>query len=212
MLVFVAMRWRRYMRLFTILFILAAQYFACSLAFADNLKETVKELKILPMEYGINRLSGAGPDMLVLRGLFQTETSSTRDLYTIMARDGDAWQWVRLEGATDKSGGIIVETWPHAAEDSLVSVRFMRGSDGLYLLTINRKLEMGYVSSPVTFTLYRLTRNEDFGIIAFHKVATLSSEEKYCNADWAAHRELNLPLRQEYNEYPCKNDTKNTAP
>ena len=115
----------------------------------------------------------------------------------------------------------IPRTAPHTYEDSVMSVRFMvskhgvaagKNYDGLYLLRSERE----YMPNPsgisghedhvsvADFMLYKLCRDDDFGIYYLHQVARTRTARKYCNVDWAMHEALGIALPEDNPEqYVC---------
>lgn len=180
-------------------------------SYAAPLKGAVRNLKVLSLNYGENKIKIGDEDVIITRGLFPTDNASTRDVYTVLVHADATWQWVRQEDPLDKSPSLIIETWPHVHEDSIDTIRFMVPKEGmvpsiapkLYLLQVHRPLEMGYVPTAATFKLFTMKRDKDFDIPIFHEISTLAPQKKYCNVDWAAYRELGIPLRESEGENPC---------
>ncbi|MBV8061865.1 MAG: hypothetical protein JO126_06830 [Alphaproteobacteria bacterium] len=184
---------------------------------AETLRYMVGDLDVLPLHYGTNDLHISGDDLLIVRGVFETGTAWGGDVYTVLIKNGDAWEMVRYE----KNGwsGVLTKTQPHTFEDSIVTVRFMvpKGTSksgnvsSLYVLKAARpylqnaagKTDPEARETPANFTLYVLQRDKDFGIPYLHEVARARSKNKYCNADWAVWRELGVTLPDNSGTYEC---------
>jgi hypothetical protein len=184
---------------------------------AETLKDTISELKTLPLSYGTNNLRIDGKETLIVRGNFNTETASGGDVYAVLVKDKNDWKLVRYDEGTRDS--ILTITSPHTYEDSIISVRFLipkesadQDSPALYLLKASRdylidkngNFDPNTRQTKVIFTLYTLQRNTDFDIFYLHKLSSAQTTSKYCNADWAMNREFNIALPEKNpDQYIC---------
>lgn len=187
---------------------------------AETLRDMVNGLDVLPLHYGTNNLQINDDDLLIVRGKFETGTAWGGDVYTVLIKKNDTWEMARYE--KDSWSSVLTETQPHTSEDSIVTVRFMVpkdsvGSDNisaLYVLKTSRpymqnnagKVDVEARQTPATFTLYVLQHDKDFSIPYLHKVVQAKSTKKYCNADWAAWRELGIALPDDGENYTCSKE------
>jgi len=176
-----------------------------SAAMAD-IRHEVAGLTPLALHYGVNNLKVDGRDVLIIKGDFNTGNASGGDAYSLLVH-GDAgdgggeWKMVRFASASWNRMMLVTE--PRTGEDSVMTARFLvpgtladKAYAALYLLTAERagRTETRQQKIPAQFTLYRLSRDDDFGIYSLQQVATEKARQPTCNVDWALWRELKVPL------------------
>ena len=67
-----------------------------------------------------------------------------------------------------------------------------------------RHICMRHVQHCAYFMLYKLRRDDDFGIYYLHQVARTRTARKYCNVDWAMHEEFGIALPEDNpGQYVC---------
>lgn len=181
-----------------------------------NIRHEVAGLTPLVLEYGVNALRVDGREVLIIKGDFNTGNASGGDAYGLLVR-GDAgdgggeWKMVRFAAAPWNRMMLVTE--PRTGEDSVMTARFLvpaaladKTYTALYILTADRagRTEPRQQTIPAQFTLYRLRRDDDFGIYSLQQVATEKARQSYCNVDWALWRELRVPLPEADTEiYDC---------
>lgn len=170
----------------------------------------------MALHYGVNNLKVDGRDVLIIKGDFNTGNASGGDAYSLLVR-GDAGdgggEWKMVRFASPPWNRMMLVTEPRTGEDSVMTARFLvpaaladKAHAALYLLTAERagRTEPRQQKIPAQFTLYRLSRDDDFGIYALQQVAAEKAGQPYCNVDWALWRELKVPLPDNHDEmYDC---------
>jgi hypothetical protein len=176
-------------------------------AWAEDLAQQISQLKPLPVKYGAAELNVAGRKILITRAEYRNDGPWGGDVYSVMVKDGESWQLAR-HSEENKLQSAVFQSLPHTYEDSLTSIRFMMPKTGnpvLYVLESKRKFQTPPTNpSTTSFTLYVLENTpDDFNILYFRKIGTKDSKRPHCNADWAAFKELGVPLPNDGNNYEC---------
>ncbi|MFZ4761244.1 MAG: hypothetical protein ACOYK8_00310 [Alphaproteobacteria bacterium] len=187
---------------------------AISLAEAEPeaLRKQLAGLQVLSLDYGVNRLTVAGVEVLINKAIIENGNGWSNILYSIMVEDsGDAeeakphFQWVRIEdGQQDKS---TISALPHTGEDSIKTIYFMipkidgvaikRDEPPLYLLQVERRYHESPTNAALAdFSLLALKRDADNMALYFRKIHHAVSVVPYHNADCAAWLELGISMPQ----------------
>lgn len=189
-----------------LLFVLAGNF-----AHAETLKEIVSRLKILPVNYGINKFSVNGKEIIIIKSKLETGTAWAQDHYTVFEQEKDIWKIIRSE--KNLNDDVVARNVPHTYEDSIAVSYFMRPTDDadenkiskLYLLKVSRKYkETPGEIAPAELSLLTIGYDDPFGIKYFKNIQTVLSKNKYCNADAAAYSELNIPFSTDGKAFPCE--------
>lgn len=177
---------------------------------AETLKQKISKLQPLTLQYGVNNITINKWNVLIVRGLFHSETAWDGDGYSVLIDEDGRWQFARIDEGAAKE--IIIWSVPHTEEDSITSINFFASGPAnaanamanLYLLKTHRAFKESPINSaPAEFTLYGLQRDEDFGIYYLRKLDASVSQKKYCNADAAAFHELGIPFPEGRADNSC---------
>ncbi len=183
--------------------------FWCNNSYAKTLQETVSQLKILPVNYGVNSITVNHKNVVIIKGKLVTGTAWGQDHYIVMEQQKDGWQIARHE--KNFLDDVIARAVPHTFEDSVASVHFLvpkskaasKNLTALYLLTVSREYIPGKMT-PVEMSLSALSnKNDELGTLYFNTLQSTTSKVKYCNSDSAAYHELQIPLPGDGKEFPC---------
>ncbi len=180
----------------------------CNNANAESLKNKIHELKILQINYGGNNFKVNSENILIMKGLYETGTSGSSDIYTVFIKQKKDWQMVRMEEGTSES---IINIASPFYEQSLNSLRFMipknddssKNISTLYLIKAKRSVIHTNIDAvPVVFTLFKLSpENDEFGTRYFNQLTSVKTKAKYCGVEESFFHELNIatPNGENYN-------------
>jgi len=187
------------------------------LAEENTLRKSMSNLKVLPIEYGVNNFTLARPDnfesanvnIIITRSELPSIAAGDGDIYTIMYKqEGNKWNLVQY-----KNHKFNIITWPHTEEDAVSTIRFFvpkqtnsNNLEALYLLKAARGFKKSIVEAGIaTFEIYKVSKNKDFGFMEFNKLETIKTKEKYCNIELALNKELGVAIPKDYTNYKICN-------
>jgi hypothetical protein len=160
-------------------------------AFALSIKQTVKDFKVVPLNYGANNLKVGDKNFIITKGAFENGNAWGADVYFVLVKQKDSLQFVRLENIADLSQSIAINNTPHTGEDSVKSVYFLTSKNALYLLVAKRPYK-AEKATIVTFTLHQVILDADFDIFYFKELAQEKSLKEYISIEKAIVQELGL--------------------
>jgi hypothetical protein len=182
-------------------------------AAAEPAKHRLTDLVPIPLKSGPNTIERFAPDgrgAIVTLGWRENGNAHAYDLFLVLMQGhGGGWNVVGFDNLT-ASGGEFEDTirdTPHAGEDVVRSVRFVRGKIDGEAATMVFVAQRGFdpeegIPGPslVDYTVYRLMPGEEIGTTTdmFQPVETQQSTTRFCHAEKALLKQYGLPLTRSY--------------
>ncbi len=164
--------------------------FSFSAQAAGSIKETVSNLKVVKLHYGINNFNIGKNTIVITKAKILKGNAWDYDNYIAMREKLNEWQIIQNE-----KGEFLYISIPHTGEDVVSSIYFMTPKNdnklrNLYLLTAIRKYKIHPLESvAVEFSLFVMENSAD-DVFYFTLLKRTMSEKKYCNSDVAISEEL----------------------
>lgn len=182
-----------YMRYILITLSILTLFLPFGSASAESLKDKISNLNVIDVNYGVNNIVINNNNVIISKSKFLGETVEM-DGYTIQVQKDDFWQFIRFQNKKGLDNDVI--TWADNKENKVISKLFLKAqktSKDLFMLEAKRLLKNdSLAATAVLFSLYKMQKDNDFGIIYLKKISELKSIKKYLNSDEAISKEFLL--------------------